>query len=186
MYRVINHITSKVKSRLFLPPKVRFRLVDFQVSYRFHPVMYHREQPILELFHSTNHKTNDIELLENGFHEDKPVWLSDHTRCCLSTGQSPLSVFVCYVIGDQQRLIRYKSLLYTPSTVYNNDYLVIRSELVHPKYLVRFFLEGEIQCHHTNTKQQQSQSPIILPEHIVSPAESIHMQIPHCRLMSDM
>ncbi len=70
------------------------------------------------------------------------MYLANHSRYSWNWASPRNPVLICEVIADEERISRYRSEIFSP--IWNSEYVVKDPELVYPRYILNYKIEGKI------------------------------------------
>lgn len=103
---------------------------------------------ILQLYHAQKDCDNSESICNTGFrcsyygNKGVGVYLANHSRYSWNWASSRNPVFICEVIANEERISRYRSEVISP--IWNSEYVVKDPELVYPRYILKYEIEGEM------------------------------------------
>jgi len=137
---------------LNLPDGLSFTLIDCRENEN-HIMLdkfnnRNRVNKILQLYHAQVDSDNSESICNRGFHfsiygnKGVGVYLANHSRYSWNWASPRNPVLICEVIAKKGRISRYRSEIFSP--IWDSEYVVKDPELVYPRYILKYKIEGEI------------------------------------------
>lgn len=146
-------------TRLSLPDGFVFKLIhchenaNESLAQKFYAKI--QTHKILQLYHAIRDGAKSLKgmdvaesICNNGFrigpagNKGRGVYLANHSRYSWNWASMENPVLICDVIADSRLVTRHRSEILSP--IMNSEYVVCDPELVFPRYVLEYKVEGEI------------------------------------------